>query len=640
LAQALGEPTLRLLFEPITIGRLVSRNRIVSLPHGNSYGSDGVPFAGSVPYMRHVAASTAGIVTIGASAVHPTTYRAPLFALYDDRAVPRLREMVGAIHDGGALAISQLGHSGRHAPVAQPGVARWGPSPQPPLPGGELLEPMGERELEELRDAYRRSAQQALEIGSDGVEVHAAHGYLMQQFLSPYFNRRTDAYGGSLEGRMRLLVEVLGALRTLARDRLVGIRLGAGDDRPGGLEWDDVLEVARRLAAAKLVDYFSLSVAARPGRYVRDESFPRAGLRDRTAALRAAVGLPVTISQRVDTPDLAADILRAGHADLIGLARELIADPDWGTKARSGNGSRIRPCVLCMKDCRRAPELGGSGAVSCMVNPTAYDMPPAAATDAARVSAERVVVVGGGPAGCEAALGAARRGARVVLFERESVLGGAARRAGRAPYRQKWRDYADYLEAEVRATPRIEVRTGTVADEASIALARPQVVVLATGAAMTTTVRAPVEVITSYALFALPSAPAWRTAIVIDHYGRWDGANAAEFLLESGTQVMFVSRLARIADAVSEESRDFLVPRLLSAGVRPVLGAEAERVPLDGVDGVVVAGELGSEPTSRGWDLGGVPIWRIGDCLAPRGMSFATREGWLAGMRIAPVESR
>jgi 2,4-dienoyl-CoA reductase-like NADH-dependent reductase (Old Yellow Enzyme family) len=640
LAHALGASELRLLFEPIRIGGLVSRNRIVSLPHGNSYGSDGVPFAGSVPYMRHVASSTAGIVTIGASAVHPTTYRAPLFALYNERAVPRLREMVSAIHDGGALAISQLGHSGRHAPLAQPGLARWGPSPLPPLPDGELLEPMGEKELEELRAAYQRSAQQTLEIGSDGVEVHAAHGYLMQQFLSPYFNRRTDAYGGPVENRMRLLLEILGALRALARDRLVGIRLGAGDDRPGGLEWEDVLEVARRLAAAKLVDYISLSVAARPGRYVRDESFPRGGLRERTAALRAGTGLPVTISQRVDTPDLAEEILRQGEADLIGLARELIADPEWGTQARSGNASRIRPCVLCMKDCRRAPELGGNGAVSCMVNPTAFDMPPVAAGDAAHVSAARVVVVGGGPAGCEAALGAARRGAAVVLFERDSLLGGAARRAGRAPYRQKWRDYADYLEAEVRATPLIEVRTGTVADEAMVALARPQLVVVATGATMTTALTATVPVVSSYALFELASVPTWRSAIVVDHYGRWDGANAAELLAVAGTQVTYVSRLARIADQVSEESRDFLIPRLLRAGVVPILGADAEAVPLDRVDAVVVAGELGSEGASRAWDLGGVPVWRIGDCLAPRGMSFATREGWLAGMRVAPVESR
>ena len=640
MADALEAKPLRLLFEPITIGGLVSRNRIVSLPHGNSYGSDGMPFAGSVPYMRHVASSTAGIVTIGASAVHPTTYRVPLFALYDDRATPRLREMVAAIHDGGALAISQLGHSGRHAPVVQAGLARWGPSPEPPLPDGELLEPMGERELEVLRGAYQRSAQRALEIGSDGVEVHCAHGYLMQQFLSPFFNRRTDAYGGSVQNRMRLLLEILGALRTLARDRLVGIRLGAGDDRPGGLEWDDVLEVARRLAAAKLVDYISLSVASRPGRYVRDESFPRGGLRERTAALRVATGLPVTISQRVDTPDLAEEILRQGQADLIGLARELIADPDWGTKARSGNASRIRPCVLCMKDCRRAPDLGGTGAVSCMVNPTAFDMPPAATVDRTRVSAARVVVVGGGPAGCEASLGAARRGASVVLFEREGALGGAARRAGRAPYRQKWRDYAEYLDAEVRATPLIEVRLDTVADEATVARERPGLVIVATGATMTTSVRAAAEVLTTYALFALSRVPAWTSAIVLDDYGRWDGANAAELLAASGTRVTYVSRLARIADQVSEESRDFLLPRLLRAGVRPVLGAEAAAVALEGVDAVVVAGELGSDGTARAWDLGAVPVWRIGDCFAPRGMSLATREGWLAAMRIAPVASR
>jgi len=649
--------TFAALFEPIQIGRTRARNRIVSLPHGNSYGPDGVPYSGLVPYLRQVALDTAGVVIIGSTVIHETGFRQPNVSLFDDRAVPRLREMVDAVHSAESLIICQLGHFGRFASFPSTGAATWAPSSTPPGADGALLAALESDDLDLVRGAWTRSAVRVLDAGFDGLEMHSAHSFLMQQFLSPYFNRRTDAYGGSLENRMRLLVEVLLQLRALAGDRILGVRLSAGDDRPDGLQWDEVMEIAKRLDGDGLVDYVSLSVAAKPSRYVKDEAFPSGGLRERSGAIKAAVSVPVITSQRIDTPELAADILRAGHADMIGLARELVADPEWGRKARLGSTASIRPCVICMQDCRLAfPMARPLSVVGCSVNPTAYGVIPRSPQSPVRTSAaKRIVVVGGGPAGCNAALAAASAGANVVLFDRSQSLGGSARLAGRAPYRAAWRRYADYLQSEVLGATRIETLLDRQAEPTAVLQMKPDLVILATGASMLVSAQSDgPTTLSTYQLLALDEPPAWKRAAVVDPYGRWDSVNAIDTLLEAGCDVSYVTAHDRVADQVPEESRDSVLERLARASVqcftRARLSLEGRDAVVDGpllrkhvfekLDGIVLAGEMRSEYESQAWALGDTPVRRIGDCLSPRGLSLACKEGWLAGSEsaTAPTE--
>ena len=619
---------LEILFTPIRVRDRTLRNRLVAVPHGNSYGCDGIPAESHVAYTRRIAATTAGLIVVGASAIHETTYRPPLFSLFDDRALPRLREVVAAAHDAGALIVSQLGHSGRHAPLAGPDAALWAPSPLPPGANGERYAELDRDALGEVRSAYGSAARRALAAGFDGVEVHAAHGYLMQQFLSPYYNRRTDEYGGTLDGRMRLLVEVLERVRAVAAERIVAIRLGAGDDRgPSGLEWADVLEVARRIDRAGLVDYISLAVPAQKSRYVKDGSFPRGGLRPQSRELRASVRIPVIVSQRMDTPELAAEAIDSGDADLVALARELVADPDWGAKARSGATSLIRPCVLCLEGCRRTADAAVSGAVRCDVNPTAYGIEPDGVPPGTW-GAGTVVVIGAGPAGCEAALAAARRGRRVVVFESAERAGGRARLAGRAPLRETWERYADWLEASLGAA-NIEVRRRTPATADAIRAIGPALVVVAVGATMA---RPGGADLSTEELLALPERPAWRSAVVLDPWGRWDAINAVERLAADGVRVRYLTSQERAAAQVPEESRDGALARLERAGVSISTGADLSRASFD-VDVVVASGSLVPNDVAAGL-APARDVVRVGDCVSARGLGVATREGWTIGARL------
>ncbi|HEX5616575.1 MAG TPA: NAD(P)-binding protein, partial [Acidimicrobiia bacterium] len=483
-----------LLFTPMRIGPVESRNRIVMGAHftmysepNATYGEPGFYGERYGRYLAEAAAGGTGVIVAGQAQVHPTTaYQMHNnAAAWDPASVAHFRRVTEPVHAHGALAFLQLAHNGgvnhgtwSRLPVwAASDVANHMEAPTP-------IEP---HQMREVVEHFARSARHAADGGFDGIEVHAAHGYLLHEFFSPKHNRRRDEYGGSLDNRMRFAREVLAAVRdAVGPEVAVGVRLVADEEtRDGsGLGPDDCAEIACRLAADGLVDYVNASVGTSGVGMVRPMHVPHLVGVPATAvmarAMRArAPHVPVLAVHRILTPDEAEGILANGDADGVTLARALIADPEWAAKARDDRADEIRRCTGCNQGCYG--NLTQGYPITCVTNPGVGRESALGRGTLTRAPApRRVVVVGGGPAGLEAAWVAAARGHSVVLLERSHELGGRIRLAQRLPGRAELTDFADWRIGEC-ARRGVEVHLRTDATVESILAFAPDAVLVATG---------------------------------------------------------------------------------------------------------------------------------------------------------------
>jgi 2,4-dienoyl-CoA reductase-like NADH-dependent reductase (Old Yellow Enzyme family) len=481
------------LFTPLRLGPVESRNRIVVGSHFTQFtepttpGEPGHYGARYARYLGEFARGGAGVVIGGQAAVHPTTaYQMPNNAsAWDPDAIPGLTRVADAVHAHGALAFLQLAHNGGVNGGAWSKLPAWAPSlvanyMEPP-------KPIEHHEIASVVDGFARSAGNCAAAGLDGVEIHAAHGYLIHEFLSPHSNLRSDEYGGDLAGRMRFCVEVLEAVRAAVGPTVaVGVRL-VGDEeiRDGtGLGPEDAGEIAARLEALGLVDFVNVSVGTSGMGMVRPLYTPHGLGVAATRTVRAALsGTPVFAVHRVLTPAEAEEIVADGAADAVTLVRALIADPDWPEKARRGRVDEIRLCTGCNQGCYG--NLTAGLPITCVTNPAigresslAGPLPPAEVS-------KRVVVIGGGPGGLEAAWVAAARGHDVILLERSRELGGKVRLAAALPGRQELADFADWRVAECERQG-VDIRLGHEATMDSVLALEPDAVIVATGGRATT----------------------------------------------------------------------------------------------------------------------------------------------------------
>ena len=359
----------------------------------------------------------------------------------------------------GARIFGQLVHLGRESPGGLTNTV-----PMAPVAGRLAARPESAARDERRRGADDRGRvrpcrpRTSRRPGYDGVEIHAGHGYLVAQFLSPASNRRTDAYrGDTLEGRTRLLREIVEEMRErCGAGYPVGIRLSADEETPDGLTIDDTREIVYAIQDAAPVDYISLTAGMR-GAYVKDATYAEGFTLDWAAAVKQDVDVPVMAAGRIRFPDLAERALASGQVDFVAIGRGVIADPEWVTKAREGRAAEIRPCIGIVQDCRAA-----HGQLGCAVNARAGRElewgPPRRAA-----SPKRVVVAGAGPAGLEAARVAAESGHDVVLYEQADVTGGQLRIAAAGPTREELLDFVFYAEREL-ARLGVDVRLGTACD--------------------------------------------------------------------------------------------------------------------------------------------------------------------------------
>jgi dimethylglycine catabolism A len=482
------------LFDPIEIRGVRIRNRIVMPSMTTRLAeADGAVTPELIRYYLDRAEGGTGLVTVEMASPHPAgRHRARELGMFDERFVPGLRELTAKLKGAGARSAIQIGHAGGHTRRDVTGYPPVAPSAIPHVvqevdTRSVVPEALTREGIRVLVAAFAETAARGKRAGFDVVELHGAHGYLIAQFLSPLDNRRTDEYGGSLGNRARFALEVVHACRQRVGDFPLVFRLSADEFAPGGLTPEEATEFCRWAVEAG-VD--ALHVAAGCYRSLPSSaivappmSYPAGLFVHLAAAIKKRVSVPVISVGRLHDPALAARVVEEGHADMVALGRQLIADPEWARKVRDMRFDEIRPCIAC-NTCIDGMREGAK--IGCLVNPlagreTAYRLAPA-------TRPRRVVIVGAGPAGMEAGRVLALRGHEVLILEQAPRVGGRLRLAAKAPVFQNVdtheptiHTFIDFLGRELDRTG-VEVRLRQRAAVATVLAARPDVVVLATGA--------------------------------------------------------------------------------------------------------------------------------------------------------------
>jgi 2,4-dienoyl-CoA reductase-like NADH-dependent reductase (Old Yellow Enzyme family) len=547
------------VLQPITVGGVKIPNRVVRTAHstysGPSYSEQ------TIAYHVERARGGCGLTILQASAVHPSSLLGK--ALYDDAVIPSLRALVEACRPHGMRIFQQLWHGGNLYPGRE--GPPWAVSDRPGHTGIAGV-PMDEEQIGELIEAFASAALRCREAGLDGIEVHAAHGYLPHQFLSPHLNTRTDRWGGDFAGRSRFSIEVLRAIRKAAPGFPVGVRLSVSD-APNGISVEDNIGLLEAFQAEGLIDFCSIS----KGDYYRQDTMlsgmhaPAGYELDTSVPVGAAARVPRIVVGRFRTLEEADQVIRAGETDMVAMVRALIADPALVRKTREGRPEQVRPCIACNQGC-----LGGSlrgEGLGCTVNPSVgsealLSERLIAPTQAAR----RVLIVGGGPAGLEAARVCATAGHRVILAEASPNLGGAINVARRAPWLHTIGDITAWLEQEIYRLG-VEVRLSSYLTAADVQAEGADVVMIATGAEPRMDGFQPFSpgefirgveqphVISSTDLLT-GRVPAARTALVVDSVGHYEALAAVEFLLSKGISTSFVTHSRSMSPYAETTWRD------------------------------------------------------------------------------------
>jgi 2,4-dienoyl-CoA reductase-like NADH-dependent reductase (Old Yellow Enzyme family) len=639
---------------PIDVGSVRLRNRFVATAHASGLTQDGLPMPGDAEYWGRVADGGAAMLISGgtATAAESTPRRRNLVEAWRPEVVPAWAQRVDAIHAGGGVAVSQFVHLGRETLGAETWYAPVGPSavrsPREPT----APRPLTDTEVDGVVEGHRASTVNAVDAGFDGVELHAAHGYLMSQFLAATTNVRPDA--ADLKGRVDFLRRLLQVMRAAAPGRLLGVRLSVGGAHEAGLDLDSLCAILAHVDG--LVDYVNLTVGVRTT-YVRDMATERPPLLEDLPRLRSHVHVPLVASQAFrDLRDMEAALARG--ADLVGMARPLIADPDLPRKTLAGRSDEVRPCVSCNEDCRAFDPC-----LLCSVNPDlappGHRRRPAAPLQLAASGAADgpIAIVGAGPAGLECAVRLAGAGARTItLWDARERLGGQLAVAAAAPHRRGWLRLLDFYASALDRFG-VETRLGRAATAEDLEPYSEIVIAVGSEEVLPDVEGRATAMSSSDAIAAGPESLAGveRLVVVDDGYGWWPCVSAVELGAAAGaTDITVVAPSTSFAAGIPAESRVQFLERAGAARLRVVPLTRLEAVLEDGVqlralvggeqsrlaaDAVIVVGER----RPRSWSWLGEPrggARAVGDCIGPRRVQHAVSEGCAAADQILEADLR
>jgi 2,4-dienoyl-CoA reductase-like NADH-dependent reductase (Old Yellow Enzyme family)/thioredoxin reductase len=468
------------IFSPQAIGTMQVDNRLIVPAMVTRYANrDGTASDRLIGYHEARAAGGWGLIITENYRVdeHGGAYP-DLPGLWNDGQVESHRRLTAAVHACGGKIACQLYHAGRQTTSAVTGMQPVAPSPVADPSVGERPRELTKGEIPALTEAFGDAARRAKQAGFDAVEVHGAHGYLINQFMSPFSNKRTDSYGGSPENRVRFALEVIEGIRaTVGSTYPLIYRLSADELVMGGLKIEDTKVIARMIEAAGIdAIHASVGVGASARYMIPPASMPHGWAVGYARAIREVIAIPVIAVNRITDPLMAATILRSGMADFIAMGRASLADPALPRKAREGKNDEIRPCIGCLQGC--TGNLHRGLPVTCLVNPGCGREREYVIMPADRI--KKILVAGGGPAGMEAAIIAASRGHDVHLYEKSDRLGGQWRFASMVPGKEEFGQFTVWQQGELERLG-VAVYPATGVDLTLLARERPDVVIIATG---------------------------------------------------------------------------------------------------------------------------------------------------------------
>ncbi|MBD9633320.1 FAD-dependent oxidoreductase [Pseudomonas sp. PDM19] len=643
------------LFSPLRIRGKELKNRIMSTGHDTSMPTDNLVNDQLVAYHTARAKGGVGLIVLQVAGVHDSArYTSHVLMATDDECIPGYRRIADACHAEGTVVLSQVFHPGREIMESSDGLlaVAYAPSASPNERFRVMPRELSQAMIDEIVQGYADAARRLHAAGIDGVEVVASHGYLPAQFLNPRVNRRSDGYNGDLDARLRFTREVIAAVRAATDPEfIIGLRISADERDPEGLTEDESLQGVKGLQDSLDYVHIVAGTSASLGgaiHIVPPMAVEAAYLANEAGTFKRNLEIPLFVTGRINQPQEAELILARGQADVCGMTRALICDPQMPGKTESGHVEDVRACIACNQACIGHFHRGYP--ISCIQHPeTGRELIYAERKMAAQ--RKRVLVVGGGPAGMKAAAVAAQRGHQVTLCEATGQLGGQVNLAQLLPRRAEFGGASTNLQREMQLAG-VEVRRNTRVDRALVEQERPDVVIVATGA---TPYRPPYE-----EAGELQVVDAWqvlrgevklgRSVLVTDWRADWIAPGIAERLVRDGHQVHLAVNGTHAGESLPLYVRDHMAGELHRLGITitpyaRLYGvddstvylqhtASGEPMLVENIDTLVLC--QGHQPVDELADAIAdlTEVRRIGDCLAPRTAEEAIYEGLKAGWAI------
>ena len=647
------------LFNPITVGTINIKNRIVSTGHDTVMAHDGHVTDRLIAYHEARAKGGAGLIIVQVSGVHETArYTSHMLMATDDSSIPGYRKLAESVHAHGTKIFGQLFHPGRVIMETQDGTlpVAYAPSAVPNSRFHVMPVPLSLAMIREIVEGYASAAVRMQKAGFDGCEIVASHGYLPAQFLNPHVNNRSDSYGGSLSNRLRFLDEVAAAIRQKVGDKfVVGVRISGEEKDVEAIDVGEVLEVCRMLDKTGLIDFFHViagtSASLSGAIHIVPPMYLETGyIAPFAATVKGIVSKPVFVTGRINQPQIAEAILAKGQADMCGMTRAMISDPDMPIKALEGRSDDIRACIGCNQACIGHFHKGYP--ISCIQFPETGRELTLAARKTPTTSNKRVLIAGGGPAGMKAASVLASRGHSVTLCEAGSQLGGQALLAQLLPGRSEFGGIVTNLAREMEISG-VEVRLNTLVTHSSIEAEAPDVVIIATGGKPR---RPHIE-----GGDAAHIVDAWQVlrgevnvgtnVVIADWRADWIGMGIAEKLARDGCRVKLCVDAIVAGETLPFYVRDVIVGRLYALGVEIIpyahlFGADensvyfhhsasGEPMILEGVDTLVLSqGNERVNQLEENFPSIACQIYTIGDAFSPRTAEEAVLDGLKIGVEL------